>query len=74
MPWLKVRLPWLMPRKLSAQSPSVLYVPAGYANGNMSLTADAKAIFFSTASLEESKGDDIRFDSRVWDPWTVEER
>jgi len=59
---------------LSAQAPAVLYVPAGYANGNMSLTADAKAIFFSTASLEESKGDDVRFDARRWDPWTVEER
>lgn len=59
---------------LSAQAPAVLYVPAGYANGNMSLTADAKAIFFSTASLEESKGDDIRFHARLWDPWTVEER
>lgn len=59
---------------LSAQTPSVLFIPAGYANGNMSLTAGAKAMFFSTASLEESKGDDVRFDARLWDPWTVEER
>jgi dTDP-4-dehydrorhamnose 3,5-epimerase len=59
---------------LSAKTPAVLFIPAGYANGNMSLTADAKAIFFSTSSLEESKGDDIRYDARVWDPWQVEER
>jgi len=30
----------------SAHKPSVLYVPAGYANGFMSLTADTKLIFF----------------------------
>jgi dTDP-4-dehydrorhamnose 3,5-epimerase-like enzyme len=59
---------------LSASTPAVLYIPAGYANGNMSLTADAKAIFFSTATIAESKDDDIRFDARLWDPWTVEER
>ncbi|HEV2805086.1 MAG TPA: dTDP-4-dehydrorhamnose 3,5-epimerase family protein [Chthoniobacterales bacterium] len=59
---------------LSAQTPSVLYIPAGYANGNMSLTEDAKAIFYSTSSLEESLGDDIRYDARLWDPWRVEER
>jgi dTDP-4-dehydrorhamnose 3,5-epimerase-like enzyme len=59
---------------LSAKTPAVLFIPAGYANGNMSLTADAKAIFFSTSSLEDSKGDDIRYDARLWDPWQVEER
>lgn len=59
---------------LSAKTPAVLFIPAGYANGNMSLTADAKAIFFSTSSLEESEGDDIRYDARLWDPWRVEER
>jgi dTDP-4-dehydrorhamnose 3,5-epimerase len=59
---------------LSAKSPAVLFIPAGYANGNMSLTDDARAMFFSTSTLEESKGDDIRFDARLWDPWRVEER
>lgn len=59
---------------LSAKTPTVLFIPAGFANGNMSLTEDARAMFFSTSSLEESKGDDIRFDARLWDPWQVEER
>jgi dTDP-4-dehydrorhamnose 3,5-epimerase len=59
---------------LSANAPAVLYIPPGYANGSMSLTADAKAVIFSTAALEESKGDDVRFDARLWDPWVVEER
>jgi dTDP-4-dehydrorhamnose 3,5-epimerase-like enzyme len=59
---------------LSARKPAVLFIPAGYANGFMSLTADARLIFFSTSTLEESKGDDIRFDARHWDIWQVPER
>ena len=59
---------------LSERSPSVLFIPAGYANGFMSLTQDAKILFFSTSSLADSLGDDVRYDPRHWDPWTVEER
>jgi len=59
---------------LSENKPSVLFIPAGYANGFMSLTEDAKLVFYSTSSLEESKGDDFRFDSRLWNPWEIEER
>ena len=59
---------------LSAVKPVVLCIPAGYANGFMSLTESAKAIFFSTATLQESQQDDIRFPARFWDPWSVQER
>ena len=59
---------------LSAARPQVLCIPAGHANGFMSLTDDARLMFFSTATLDESVGDDIRFDARYWDVWTVEER
>lgn len=59
---------------LSAHKPAVLYIPAGYANGFMSLTENAKLMFFSTATLEDSMGDDIRFESRYWDIWSIEER
>jgi dTDP-4-dehydrorhamnose 3,5-epimerase len=59
---------------LSAQRPSVLYIPPGYANGFMSLTVDAKLVFFSTATVEESKEDDVRFAAHYWNPWDVEER
>lgn len=59
---------------LAAERPSVLYIPPGYANGFMSLTADARLAFFSTATVDESRGDDIRFDARYWDVWRVEER
>src|SRR5437867_4194166 len=59
---------------MSAAKPSVLYIPAGYANGFMSLTPDTLLVFFSTSTLNESKSDDIRFDSRRWDIWSIEER
>jgi dTDP-4-dehydrorhamnose 3,5-epimerase-like enzyme len=59
---------------LSEESPGVLYVPAGYVNGFMSLSDKAKIQFFSTSTLEESQKDDIRFPARQWDPWRVEER
>jgi hypothetical protein len=59
---------------ISAAQPRVLYIPAGYANGFMSLTSDAQLVFFSTSTLEESLGDDTRFEARYWDIWNVEER
>lgn len=59
---------------LSARKPAVLFIPPGYANGFMSLSADTRLIFFSTSTLEESKGDDIRFDAHYWDVWQIIER
>jgi dTDP-4-dehydrorhamnose 3,5-epimerase-like enzyme len=73
---------WIHPSKdlevyryvLSAQSPSILFIPPGFANGHMSLTKETRIMVYSTSSLQESLGDDFRFDSRHWDPWVVEER
>jgi len=59
---------------LSAQKPQVIYIPPGYANGFMSLSLDLKLIFFSTSTLEESTGDDVRFPARYWNIWHIEER
>jgi dTDP-4-dehydrorhamnose 3,5-epimerase-like enzyme len=59
---------------LTSKKPAVLFVPPGHANGFMSLTADAKLMFFSTATVEESRNDDVRYDARYWDPWSVAER
>jgi dTDP-4-dehydrorhamnose 3,5-epimerase-like enzyme len=59
---------------LSANKPAALYIPPGYANGFMSLTEDALLMFFSTSTLEESRGDDYRYDARYWDIWLAEER
>ena len=54
---------------LSSKSPKVLYIPAGYANGVMSLEENTIVQFFSTSTLEESLGDDERFDYDKWNIW-----
>lgn len=59
---------------LSSKKPSVLEIPAGFANGFMTLSADTTLIVYSSSSLSESLNDDYRFPSRLWDPWKVEER
>lgn len=59
---------------LSAQTPAILYIPAGFANGCMTLTDGARLLFFSTSSLEESMEDDIRYDAYYWDAWKIVER
>jgi dTDP-4-dehydrorhamnose 3,5-epimerase len=59
---------------LSSAQPAILFIPAGYANGFMSLTDHSKLLFFSTATLDESCADDIRYDARYWNPWQVVER
>jgi dTDP-4-dehydrorhamnose 3,5-epimerase-like enzyme len=59
---------------LSARNPAVLHIPGGHAHGTMSLTEDAKTVFFSTATLDESLADDFRFPARTWDPWSIVER
>jgi dTDP-4-dehydrorhamnose 3,5-epimerase-like enzyme len=53
---------------ISSQSPAILYIPPGYANGFKSLEEDTIIMFFSTSTLEESKGDDIRYE---WDKWNI---
>ena len=58
---------------LSSPKPAVVYIPAGYANGFMSLTEDTILVFFSTVALEESRGDDVRYDARYWNIWQVVE-
>jgi dTDP-4-dehydrorhamnose 3,5-epimerase-like enzyme len=59
---------------LSSKKPSLVYIPPGYANGFMALTDDTIVVFFSTATLEQSRNDDVRYDARYWDIWQVIER
>ena len=59
---------------LDATIPAVLHIPAGYANGFQSLTKNAKLMFFSTSTLEESKADDFRFPADYWDIWGVKDK
>lgn len=65
-PWTRITL--------SADHPRSLFIPAGYANGWMSLTDDALLLVFSDKTVDESRADDYRFPARLWDAWTVEER
>lgn len=59
---------------LSSEKPAVLFIPKGYANGFMNLTEDAQLMFFSTSTLQESQGDDVRYDAYYWNPWQIIER
>jgi dTDP-4-dehydrorhamnose 3,5-epimerase len=59
---------------LAGSKPAVCHIPAGYANGFMSLTDDTILVFFSTATIEESMADDVRFPARYWDIWDFIER
>jgi dTDP-4-dehydrorhamnose 3,5-epimerase len=59
---------------LSERKPAALVIPPGYANGFMSLSPGTRVCFFSSSSLADAAADDVRFPSRLWDPWTVEER
>ena len=59
---------------LSSSKPTILYIPPGYANGFKSLTMDTQIMFFSTSTIEESRGDDVRYDARYWDIWETVER
>ena len=50
---------------LSDKKPSILYIPKGYANGFKALKESGMIQFFSTSTLEESKGDDYRIDWNI---------
>lgn len=55
---------------LSARKPQVLYIPPGYYNGFMTLEESTKVMFFSTSTLDDSLGDDIRRGAFTWNLWT----
>jgi dTDP-4-dehydrorhamnose 3,5-epimerase-like enzyme len=59
---------------LDGSQPAVLAVPAGYANGAMSLLPGTRLLYLSDAPLEASLEDDVRYPPRHWDPWHVDER
>jgi dTDP-4-dehydrorhamnose 3,5-epimerase-like enzyme len=59
---------------LDAAVPAVLEVPAGYANGAMSLLPGTRLMYLSDATLEATLADDVRYPARLWDPWQVQER
>lgn len=59
---------------LTANKPAVLWIPPGWANGAMSLLPDTLITYYSTASLDETVGDDFRFSPYQVNMWEVEKR
>jgi len=59
---------------LSDKSPKILWIPPGYYNGFKSLEENTKILFFSTSTLEESLGDDIREEHNRWNIWEEDYR
>jgi len=59
---------------LSSISPKILWIPPGYANGFKNLENNTIIQFFSTSTLDESMGDDIRFDYDKWNIWEEDYR
>src|SRR3989338_4213902 len=57
---------------LSDKKPQVLWIPPNHANGFMNLEDNTDVLFFSTSTLKESAGDDIRFPYNQWDIWEIE--
>lgn len=51
---------------LSADSPRILAVPAGFATASVALSPGAMLMVFSTGSLEGAASDDYRFPSDMW--------
>jgi dTDP-4-dehydrorhamnose 3,5-epimerase len=59
---------------LSDKQPKILWIPPGNYNGFKSLEENTQIIFFSTTTLEESKGDDIRQPYDKWNIWEEDYR
>lgn len=59
---------------LSDKKPSILKIPNGFANGFKTLEEDTQILFFSTSTLQESLGDDIRFAYDRWNIWEEDYR
>jgi dTDP-4-dehydrorhamnose 3,5-epimerase-like enzyme len=57
---------------LSDSAPAIVRIPGGYYNGFKTLTPGCRVMFFSDASLEESKNDDLRLpyesiNEKIWE-------
>jgi len=61
---------------ISATNPEAIIIPAGYANGAQTLTDDCILMYLSDKTVEESKGDDHRYNWDCWDTdcWGVDFR
>ncbi|WP_051287273.1 WxcM-like domain-containing protein [Algoriphagus mannitolivorans] len=55
---------------LDSNTPEILVIPGGYANGFQFLTDESKLMVYSNLKLEESKNDDFRFNSNEFYAWS----
>lgn len=68
---------WLKPSKdlkpelfqLSSKTPSVLYIPPGYANGIKAIEENSILISFCEDFIDEFAEDDYRYKSSMWLDW-----
>lgn len=51
---------------LKSESPQIVLIPKGFANGIMSLEKNTQVIFFSDKTVNESEKDDYRFSEDYW--------
>ncbi|MCD4818931.1 MAG: WxcM-like domain-containing protein [Candidatus Cloacimonetes bacterium] len=54
---------------ISAEKPTILRIPKGFANGIMNFSKDTKILIFATTTLSETSQDDIRLAPDYWNPW-----
>ena len=55
---------------LSADSPCVLSIPPGYANGLKAMEPDSMLMSYSNLNIEEGNKDNWRFDGSLWLDWS----
>lgn len=52
--------------ELNSDTPNILFIPGGYANGIKANSEGSKLLIFSNFDLETSKQDDYRYQSDKW--------
>lgn len=55
---------------LASENPSILSIPAGYANGIKALSKGSILTVYSNLNLEQSEKDRWSFDSSLWLDWS----
>ena len=61
--------PLIISFKLSDVNSEILVVPGGYANGIKALEKHSQLLIFSDVTVDEAKGDEVRFDKDRWLNW-----
>lgn len=54
---------------LKAETPDILCIPGGYANGFRATTENSSLLVFSNNTLSQSQADDFRYAVNKWNLW-----